>query len=68
MLEAIWSLDPEANDITRFVESYMFNSLSCRLSRFWTSLWDLMRVGEFTPSSLNEIISVIHSYLKHLMP
>lgn len=27
MLEAIRSLDPEANNITRFVERYRFNSL-----------------------------------------
>ena len=63
MLEAIKSLDPEKNNIVRFVESFRFNGLSClAFEMLDRSLWDLMKES-WTPLRLNEIRPVIHQLL-----
>uniref|UniRef100_A0A671YPP2 Protein kinase domain-containing protein n=1 Tax=Sparus aurata TaxID=8175 RepID=A0A671YPP2_SPAAU len=63
MLEAIRALDPEKNNIVRFVESFRFNGLSClAFEMLDKSLWDLMKES-WTPLRLNEIRPVIHQLL-----
>uniref|UniRef100_A0A671YPN8 Protein kinase domain-containing protein n=1 Tax=Sparus aurata TaxID=8175 RepID=A0A671YPN8_SPAAU len=63
MLEAIRALDPEKNNIVRFVESFRFNGLSClAFEMLDRSLWDLMKES-WTPLRLNEIRPVIHQLL-----
>uniref|UniRef100_A0A671Y317 Protein kinase domain-containing protein n=1 Tax=Sparus aurata TaxID=8175 RepID=A0A671Y317_SPAAU len=64
MLEAIRTLDPEKNNITRFLESFRFNNLSClAFEMLDRSLFDLMIEGNMMPMRLNEIRPVIHQLL-----
>ncbi|XP_073345276.1 uncharacterized protein [Pagrus major] len=63
MLEAIRALDPEKNNIVRFVESFRFNGLSFLVFEMLDrSLWDLVKESR-TPLRLNEIRPVIHQLL-----
>uniref|UniRef100_A0A671Y066 Protein kinase domain-containing protein n=1 Tax=Sparus aurata TaxID=8175 RepID=A0A671Y066_SPAAU len=64
MLEAIKALDPEKDNIVRFIEGFRFDDLSClAFEMLDKSLFDLMRERRFMPLSLNEIRPVIHQLL-----
>ena len=64
MLEAIRALDPEKCNITRFLESFRFNGLSClAFEMLDRSLFDLMIERNLMPMRLNEIRPVIHQLL-----
>uniref|UniRef100_A0A671WWD2 Protein kinase domain-containing protein n=1 Tax=Sparus aurata TaxID=8175 RepID=A0A671WWD2_SPAAU len=64
MLEAIRTLDPEKKNITRFLESFRFNDLSCLAFEILDrSLLDLMFERDLMPMTLSEIRPVIHQLL-----
>uniref|UniRef100_A0A671WTH9 Protein kinase domain-containing protein n=1 Tax=Sparus aurata TaxID=8175 RepID=A0A671WTH9_SPAAU len=64
MLEAIRGLDPEKNNIVRFMESFRVKNLSClSFEMLDRSLSDLMSERRLMPLSLNEIRPVIHQLL-----
>lgn len=64
MLKAIRNLDPDKNNIVRFVEHFTFNSLSClAFEMLDKSLWDLMKERKFKGMSLNQIRPVTQQVL-----
>uniref|UniRef100_A0A671YIQ3 Protein kinase domain-containing protein n=1 Tax=Sparus aurata TaxID=8175 RepID=A0A671YIQ3_SPAAU len=63
-LEVTRALNPEKNNIVRFVESFRFNGLSCLVFEMLDrSLFDLIIERDQTPLRINEIRPVIHQLL-----
>uniref|UniRef100_A0A8D3A490 Protein kinase domain-containing protein n=1 Tax=Scophthalmus maximus TaxID=52904 RepID=A0A8D3A490_SCOMX len=64
MLERVRALDPDRNNIVKFIENFQFHKLSCLVFEMLDrSLWNLMEEREWTELSLNEIRPVTQQLL-----
>uniref|UniRef100_A0A8D3A4F7 Protein kinase domain-containing protein n=1 Tax=Scophthalmus maximus TaxID=52904 RepID=A0A8D3A4F7_SCOMX len=64
MLEKVRALDPDQNNIVKFIENFTFHKLPCVVFEMLDrSLWNLMEEREWTELSLNEIRPVTQQLL-----
>uniref|UniRef100_A0A3P8W8H8 Protein kinase domain-containing protein n=1 Tax=Cynoglossus semilaevis TaxID=244447 RepID=A0A3P8W8H8_CYNSE len=64
ILEKVRALDPDQNNIVKYIDNFRFNDISClAFEMLDRSLWKLMEMDKFEPLSLAEIRSVTYQLL-----